>query len=171
MLALAAAGVAALELLLLVVLGSAVLVNPGERGARAKVVAPATKAQKEKAAKAKAGTAKKQTTRTVAVRRPGPAPAAELPRKRVAVMVLNGNGVTGAAAAAAHRVSRRGYRIGTVGNATSSDFTRSLVMYRRGFEGEAVRLARDLGISLVGPLDGLRARDRHGAHAVLVVGS
>jgi hypothetical protein len=96
---------------------------------------------------------------------------AELPRRRVAVMVLNGNGVTGAAAAAARKVSRRGYRIGTVANAASAGFTRNVVMYRRGFEGEGIRLARDLGVKIVGPLDGMRARDLHGAHAVLVVGS
>ena len=38
------------------------------------------------------------------------------------VVVLNGNGRTGAAAAAASRVSRRGYRIGVVGNAPSHDY-------------------------------------------------
>ena len=87
------------------------------------------------------------------------------------VLVLNGNGRQGAAAAAASRVSHRGYRIGGVANAPRSDFTRSLVMYRRGFEGEGRRLARDLGIRIVGPLDGLRAAQLKGAQAVLVVGA
>ncbi len=169
-LALVAGAVAAVELLLLIVVGSALLVNPDERGAertRAKAAAsaPAKQKQREKtAAKASVATkAKPQPT--------GPAPVAELPRRRVAVMVLNGNGITGAAAAAARRVSRRGYRIGTVGNAPTSDYTRSVVMYRRGFEGEGVRLARDLGVTIVGPLDGLRASDLHGAQAVFVIGS
>ena len=36
----------------------------------------------------------------------------------------------------ASRVHGRGYRIGVVGNAPSHDYPRSLVMYRRGFEGE-----------------------------------
>ena len=44
-------------------------------------------------------------------------------------------------------------------------------MYRRGFEGEGRRLARDLGIRIVGPLDGLRASQLHGAHTVVVVGA
>jgi hypothetical protein len=44
-------------------------------------------------------------------------------------------------------------------------------MYRRGFEGEGVRLARDLGVKIVAPLDGLRVRDLRGAHAVFVVGA
>ena len=44
-------------------------------------------------------------------------------------------------------------------------------MYRKGFEGEGRRLARDLGIRIVGPLDGLRTSQLHGAHAVVVVGA
>ena len=44
-------------------------------------------------------------------------------------------------------------------------------MYRRGFEGEGRRLARDLGIGIVGPLDGLRISQLHGANAVVVVGA
>ena len=99
------------------------------------------------------------------------APAAHLGRTKVTVLVLNGNGRQGAAAATASRVSRRGYKIGGVANAPSSDFTRSLVMYRRGFEGEGRRLARDLGIGIVGPLDGLRTSQLHGANAVVVVGA
>ena len=170
-LALLAAAVAAVELLLLVIVGSALLVNPNERGADG----TSTKTTTSAPAKTSGRTTKKAKVVTAAAKtkpqRVGPAPAAELPRRRVAVMVLNGNGITGAAAATARRVSRHGYRIGTVANAPSSDYTRSVVMYRRGFEGEGVRLARDMGIPLVGPLDGLRASDLHGAHAVLVIGS
>ena len=94
-----------------------------------------------------------------------------LPRSRTAVVILNGNGVSGAAAAAAERVGRIGYRIGSVGNASRSDYPSSLVMYRRGRQGEAERLARDLHVPLVAPLDGMRAADLHGAHVVLVLGS
>ena len=72
-------------------------------------------------------------------------------------MVLNGNGRTGAAASAASRVRSRGYRIGTVGNASSTDYARSLVMYKPGFAGEARRLAKDLRVKQIGPLDGIRA--------------
>ena len=94
------------------------------------------------------------------------APAAHLARRKMTVLVLNGNGRQGAAASTAARVSHHGYRIGGVANAPRSDFTRSLVMYRKGFEGEGRRLARDLGIRIVGPLDGLRTSQLHGAHAV-----
>lgn len=148
---------AALELVLLIVLGGALLAKPEP-------------AAKRPAAKAAA------TAKTAASRKPAPlrvtktAPA-ELPRRKVQVVVLNGNGRQGAAAAAATRVSHRGYRIGVVGNAPRHDYPQSLVMYRRGFEGEGRRLARDLGVTVVGPLDGVRPAQLHGAHAVFILGS
>jgi hypothetical protein len=47
---------------------------------------------------------------------------------------------------------------------------RSVVLYRPGHEPEAKRLARDEGISLVGPLDGIKPRQLHGAHVAIVLG-
>jgi hypothetical protein len=84
-------------------------------------------------------------------------------------MVLNGNGVSGAAHEAASRVREHGYSVGEVGNAARTDYMRSLVMYRPGYRGEALRLARDLRIKIVGPLDGLRVSDLMGAHVAVVV--
>lgn len=104
------------------------------------------------------------------VRRHARPPAAKLARSHVHVLVLNGNGRTGAAAAAATRVRRHGYKVGGVGNARKL-VGRSLVMYRQGFAGEGRRLARDLGVKIVGPLDGLRKRDLHGAQVVFILGS
>ena len=95
---------------------------------------------------------------------------AELSRGNTKVLVLNGNGRTGAAAGAAAALRGRGYRIGAVGNASSSDYTRSIVMYRRGFRGEALRLARDFQIAVVEPLDGMRPAELEGAHVALIVG-
>jgi hypothetical protein len=92
-----------------------------------------------------------------------------LSRIETTVMVLNGNGVAGAAHEAASRVRARGYSIGEVGNANRTDFMRTVVMYRPGYRGEALRLARDLRIKIVGPLDGMRVRDLMGAHIALVV--
>jgi hypothetical protein len=86
------------------------------------------------------------------------------------VTVLNGNGVSGAAAATASRVRVRGYKIRKVGNAPRSGYGRSVVMYRADYRPEALRLARDLRIALVSPLDGLRARDLKGAKLAVVVG-
>ena len=98
-----------------------------------------------------------------------PAPAATRPRSQTVVMVLNGNGRTGAAATAASRVRSRGYRVGTVGNAPRRA-PRTIVMFRPSFAGEGRRLARDLGIGLVGPLDGMRANTLGRAHVVLILG-
>ena len=92
-----------------------------------------------------------------------------LSRLETTVMVLNGNGVSGAAHEAASRVREHGYSVGEVGNAARTDYMRSLVMYRPGYRGEALRLARDLRIKIVGPLDGLRVSDLMGAHVAVVV--
>ena len=64
----------------------------------------------------------------------------------------------------------RGYKIGVVGNAPRGSFGQSVVMYRAGRIPEARRLARDVGIAIVSPLDGLRKRDLHGAKLAVVVG-
>ncbi|HEX3290357.1 MAG TPA: LytR C-terminal domain-containing protein [Gaiella sp.] len=150
------AAVAALELVLLVMIGGALLAKPHASHTRSK----ASKAVAETSAAPAPTTGPVQRKRV----------AAELPRRKVKVVVLNGNGRQGAAAAAASRVSRKGYRIGLVANAPSHDYVTSLVMYRRGFEGEAQRLARDLGVKVVSPLDGVRPKQLHGAQAVLILG-
>jgi hypothetical protein len=150
--------VAAFELVLLIVAGGALLVKPGaaHHGAAKKehVAARATKAHVV-AARA---------------RREAPAPSAELPRRKVRLVVLNGNGHQGAAASAAARVKDRGYRVGLVANAPNHEYPQTIVMYRPGFEGEGRRLARDLGVHVVGPLDGMRPGQLHGAQAVLILG-
>jgi hypothetical protein len=94
-----------------------------------------------------------------------------LPRRRTVIRVLNGNGRTGAAAAAASRVRGKGYRVGFVGNAPRTDFAQSLVMYKPGFAGEARRFARDLRVKRIGPLDGVRPRELGRAHLVFILGT
>jgi hypothetical protein len=145
--AVVAAGIATLELLGLVIAGAALLARPVMHHARA-----------EAAAKQRAST---------------PVGASQKPllaRGSTSVTVLNGNGVSGAAAAEASRVRARGYLVGDVGNAPRSGYGRTVVMYRAGRRREALRLARDLGIRLVSPLDGLRPRDLLGAQLAVVVG-
>jgi hypothetical protein len=93
-----------------------------------------------------------------------------LPRRKTSVIVLNGNGISGAAAGAASDVRSRHYLITGTGNAPRTDFSRSVVMYRPGFRGEARRLARDIGVRRVSPLDGIRKRDLQGAHIALIIG-
>jgi Na+-transporting methylmalonyl-CoA/oxaloacetate decarboxylase gamma subunit len=96
---------------------------------------------------------------------------ATLTRGETSVIVLNGNGVAGAAAASSDRVKAKGYAIASTGNAPRSDYGQSVVMYRAGRKPEAQRLARDLGIKLVGPLEGMSTRDLLGAHLALVLGN
>jgi LytR cell envelope-related transcriptional attenuator len=151
------AGIAAVELVLLVMLGGVLLAKPEPATRRAPQKSVVTKPSEAVAAKPK-------PKRVVSAAR------AELPRSKVKVVVLNGNGRQGAAATAASRVQGKGYRIGLVANAPSRDYASSLVMYRRGFEGEARRLASDLGVTVVGPLDGMRPAELQGAQAVLILG-
>jgi hypothetical protein len=106
-------------------------------------------------------------------KRTAPAPAAKkpmLPRNQVSVMVLNGNGQAGAAHAAADRVQAHGYLLGTVGNATEIT-PHTVVMFRPGFVAEGRRLARDLHVRIVRPLDGMRPAQLLGAHLVLILGT
>ena len=151
---LVASAVAALELVLILVLAVFLLGRPVaekmEAAAEQKVLAPAPTSK------------------------PSPAEAApdapKLTRRETSVLVLNGNGAAGAAAAASAVVHGKGYVVSGVGNASRSDFTRSVVMYRKGFRAEAERLARDVGVKAVGPLDGLGPKELMGAHVAYVVG-
>jgi hypothetical protein len=93
-----------------------------------------------------------------------------LDRSAISVMVLNGNGHAGAAHAAADRVSRHGYLLGTVGNAKGTS-PRTLIMYRVGYEAEGKRLGRDLHVRIVRPLDGIKTSQLLGAHLVLILGT
>jgi hypothetical protein len=104
------------------------------------------------------------------VKHPTAAGRATLPRGETGVLVLNGNGISGAAAAGAERVRGRGYVVTGVGNAETEGQTRTLVMYRGKFRPEALRLARDVHARLVTPLDGLRPSQLMGAQLVLVLG-
>ena len=141
------AGVATLELLILVVVGIALVAKP------------------------MAHRAISNAAKTPAVTMPKPEPMLPLlPRRLTSVTILNGNGVAGAAALEASRVRARGYIVGKVGNAPRGSYGHSVVMYRAGRVREARRLARDLGVAIVSPLDGLRKADLHGAKLAVVVG-
>jgi hypothetical protein len=97
------------------------------------------------------------------------APARVLPRSKTRILILNGNGRAGAAGQEASIVRSLGYRIAAVGNAARSDYGRTTVLYPQGRTREARRLAHDLGIKLVGPLDGIsRAKMRHATVAVIL---
>ena len=92
------------------------------------------------------------------------------PRSRVRVLVLNGNGVGGAASAEAARLQARGYRIGGATNAERHDYARSMVMFVPGWIKEARRLAHDVGVRMVAPVDGLHPAQLRGSGVVLLLG-
>jgi hypothetical protein len=157
-----AAGLAAFELVLLVMLSLAFLAKPlinqgaGDRSApqpATSVTAPTTTGH----AASKPSPSK-------------PAPRPALAREATTVIVLNGNGSPGAASDKADLVRTRGYIIAGTANAPRTDFARSVVMYRPGYRTEAIRLARDFNVQRVTPLDGLRPADLQGAHVALIVG-
>ena len=100
-----------------------------------------------------------------------PAAKSKLTRAQTEVMVLNGDGETGAAAAAAARLREHGYLVGNVGNAIRDTYQRSIVMYRRGYAAEGTRLAQDLHVPIVSPLDGMRPAQLVGSQLVLIVGA
>jgi hypothetical protein len=148
--------IAAIELIALCAAGFALLAKPLShalaRQAEVQALAPA----------------KKATAKLVA---PTVAAAPKLTRFQTHVYVLNGNGRTGAASDAAARLSNHGYSISGTGNASRSDYAATVVMYRSGFRGEAVRLAHDLHLKVVGPLDGLEPKQLFGAQLAIVLGA
>jgi LytR cell envelope-related transcriptional attenuator len=151
---LVASTVAAVELVLILILGVALLGKPLSERMRDTAQQRSLGIETQAKPKPKIGSSKPQ-----------------LERGETSVIILNGNGVSGAAHATASQVEARGYAIGDVGNANRTDYTRSVVMYRPGYRGEAMRLARDLRIKIVGPLDGMNVRQLMGAHVAVVVGS
>jgi hypothetical protein len=158
--AIVAAAVAALELLLIVVLAFGIVVRPMLHRDAAATKSPAVKSQ---AAKAPTKTDPKTATTK-------PAQTTVLARTKTRVLILNGNGRSGAASEKAAYVMTKGYPIAATANASRSDFARSLVMFRPGHEAEAKRFGKDFGIGRVSPLDGLTKADLQGAVLVLIIG-
>jgi hypothetical protein len=106
----------------------------------------------------------------VAIPKEPPVGLPKLMRSETRVFVLNGNGRNGAASAEAARLDDLGYRVPATGNARRQDYATTVVMYKRGFHAEGARLARDLHVKIVGPLDGLRPSALHGAQLAIVLG-
>lgn len=93
------------------------------------------------------------------------------PRSRVRVLVLNGNGVSGAAAQTAARLQSDGYRIAGATNAQRHNYANSMVMYVPGWVREARRLARETGVRFVSPVDGMRRAQLRGSTVILLLGT
>ncbi len=102
--------------------------------------------------------------------KPKPAGKPKLGRSATSILVLNGNGLNGAAAAAAARLHALGYKIAATKDAKRQDYATTVVMYRAGFQAEGDRLARDLHAKVVGPLDGVPRSALHGGQLTVILG-
>ena len=153
-----ASAIAAGELVLLVLVGIALLGKPlsehAERAAAAKLAVPLPNEHTQES-----------PIEFKVTKKPS------LARGATRVTVLNGNGQQGAAAAEAGRLRQFGYPISAVGNAPTTEYTRTMIMYRGRFRPEAIRLAKDLGVKIVTPLDGLSASALEGAHVAVILGA
>lgn len=92
------------------------------------------------------------------------------PRSRLSVLVLNGNGVRGAAGAESVTLQTLGYGSSRSEDAPRHDYARSMVLYVPGYAQEARRLGRDAGVRLVATLDGMRRAQLKGSQLVVVLG-
>ncbi|MGZ4354938.1 MAG: LytR C-terminal domain-containing protein [Gaiellaceae bacterium] len=92
------------------------------------------------------------------------------PRAKLSVLVLNGNGVKGAAGAEAVSLQTIGYGSSRSENAPRHDYARSMVLYVPGYVQEARRLGRDAGVRIVATLDGMRRAQLKGSQLVVVLG-
>jgi hypothetical protein len=149
--------VAAIELVLLLAAAVLLLAKPFahamQRHAQAAAFAPV----------------KKHTVPPVKKRAPVAVP--KLLRSETGVFVFNGNGRAHAASDAATRLSEKNYAVSGTGNATRQDYATTVIMYRKGFQAEGARLAHDLHVKVVGPLDGVAPSALHGAQLALVLGA
>ena len=91
-------------------------------------------------------------------------------RFRVSVLVLNGNGVSGAAGTEATQLVARGYRHAVPGDAPTT-YAQSVALFRPGWQREAQRLARDVGIRAVTPLDVRLPGSERRYQVVLILGA
>ena len=154
-------GLAAIELVLLLGAGAMLVAKPVSHVIKHEAVAVAT---------APAAAPQPKELKQAIKRMNAPAGTAR-PRGHVKIMVFNGNGRAGAAGGEASRLSHLGYKIAGAANASHQDYATSVVMYRPGFRAEGLRLAKDLGVKVVGPLDGIAASALHGGELAVIVGA
>jgi Na+-transporting methylmalonyl-CoA/oxaloacetate decarboxylase gamma subunit len=160
--AMIATGVAAVELFLLLligfVLGAKAFSAKTETATMAAIKREAPQAAQTQSADNKSAASDKKQKPAI------------LARGRTSVVVLNGNGIPGAAAVSADKAHSLHYIVTATGNAPSTEFARSMVMFRPGFKPAAQRLAKDMGVKAVTPLDGITRGDLQGAQLALIIG-
>ncbi len=87
----------------------------------------------------------------------------------VEVAVLNGTAVPGLAASYGDKVEGKGFKLGAVTNSSSS-FTDSVVMFRRGHKTEAKLVSKQLSISELQLMSGEIESAAAGAKVAVIVG-
>jgi hypothetical protein len=150
--------VAAVELVLLLAAGFLLLAKP------------LAHAMQKNAAATAFGPVTTHTSAPV-IHKQAPIGLPKLLRSQTGVFVFNGNGRSGAASSEAGKLSNLNYQVPGTGNAKRQDYATTVVMFKKGFHAEGVRLARDLGVKIVGPLDGLTPSALHGAQLAIVLGA
>jgi hypothetical protein len=146
--------VATIELVALIGIGATRLAAP----LRAHVVAPATHV-------ATSSTPQRHVRSVASI----PSHPLRL-RAKLSVLVLNGNGVSGAAGSEATSLRTLGYGSSRSEDAPRHDYARSMVLYVPGYVQEARRLARDARLRVVAPVDGIRNAALKGSQLVVVLG-
>ena len=93
------------------------------------------------------------------------------PNAQIPIMVLNSNGIHGAAHRLAAQVQSFGYPITYVGNAQKRGLP-TIVQYTKGYGPAARKLARRLGnVQFVTPLDGITPGQAGRAKLVIILGT
>jgi hypothetical protein len=164
---LVASAVATIELLGLIVVGAFVLAHPFRHAAKHTATTATKAADIHHAAPVHRHVVPVPAKVRVARVAPHPLRA----RSQVRVLVLNANGVQGAAHAEAARLQALGYPIGGASNAPSHQYAQSMVMFVPGYLKEARRLAHDAGIRLVAPVDGLTPSTLSASRLVVLLDS
>lgn len=154
---LVASAIAAVELVGLLLCGLVILAKP---------LAHAAQRQAQKAA-----VSKPLPAHNAVKHRATPVSTPTVSRHQTKVLVLNGNGRNGAAHSEAARLQSLGYLIAGAADAKRHDYATSVVMYKAGFRTEGVRLAHDLHVAVVGPLDGIRPDALAGGQLAVIIGA
>lgn len=95
--------------------------------------------------------------------------AARVKPGEIEVAVLNGTAVPGLAATFGNKVEAKGFELGAVTNSSSS-FTDSVIMFKRGHKPEASKVANQLQIEKLQLMSGEIASVSAGAPVAVVVG-
>ena len=95
--------------------------------------------------------------------------AAKVKPGEIDVTVLNGTSVAGLAATFGDEVESKGFNLGAVTNSSSS-FEESVVMFKPGHKTEARKVAKQLGISKLQPMNGEIESVSAGADVAVIVG-